>query len=281
MGCLNSTGKFAHWFGNIHLSGPCNRSCYFCIGQHMPSLELLDVLDAWPLLGMQDFLSECRRRHVREVNVTGTNTDPLLFDALPKLVDMLRREGVTVGVRTNAADVKRLPWLKMFNKGSVSIHSFDPVIYRSIMGSGEPPDVDRIVGLLPNVKLNVVLCPQNVGYGGVDLMRTIDKAVGAGVRKVNVREPYGQPHNGNPFAAFTSDASRFGMPVYRYLGAEVTYWDVHYVEVESVNLYADGTVSVDYPITRGYSADEGKVLDQSHFKVAKRHLPQWGGRVTP
>lgn len=39
---------------------------------------------------------------------------------------------------------------------------------------------------------------------------------------------------------------------------------MHYVAVASVNLYASGRVSLDYPITRGH-ADDGVVKDQSAF----------------
>lgn len=64
-----------------------------------------------------------------------------------------------------------------------------------------------------------------------------------------------------------------GMPSYNYRGMSVTYWDVHYVEVESVNLYANGSVSITYPITKGYDPS-GLVLDQSHFPGGRIH-EQW------
>lgn len=56
MGCLNSDGSFSHWFGNIHLSGPCNRKCYFCIGQHMMALDGENNLDTWPLKNIDGFV---------------------------------------------------------------------------------------------------------------------------------------------------------------------------------------------------------------------------------
>lgn len=272
MGCLNSDESFSHWFGNIHLSGPCNRSCYFCIGQHMQSLESIDILDTWPLPGLDEFFAQCRERKVQEVNVTGTNTDPLLYAYVRTLLSRIRNEGFVVGVRTNAAT--GLGALDLVDKGSASIHSLDPAIYRAIMGSGHPPDVADLVRRLPRIKVNIVLCPENRGE---DLLRTIHGVIASGVRKVNLREPYGQPHQGDPLAnSVPQVAERYGMPVYEVRGAEVMYWDVHYVEVESVNLYANGTVSETYPITKGYDPTEGKVLDQSNWTDARRHLPQWG-----
>jgi hypothetical protein len=66
MGCLNDEGQFSHWFGNIHLSGPCNRSCYFCIGQHMMGLDQENSLKRIPT-NIGKFLRECRDVHYVEV----------------------------------------------------------------------------------------------------------------------------------------------------------------------------------------------------------------------
>ena len=47
----------------------------------------------------------------------------------------------------------------------------------------------------------------------------------------------------------------------------------NYVAVESVNLYAQERISINYPITRGHD-ETGIVLDQSHFTNG-RHTKQW------
>ena len=99
------------------------------------------------------------------------------------------------------------------------------------------------------------------------------------IKRVNLREPYGQPHIGDPMArqGFKAAGERLGMPFYvwEFGGLDVMYWDVHYVEVESINLYANGRVSEDYPITRGHDAVTGKVLGQEHWRVAGRQQAQW------
>lgn len=275
MGCLNSTGNFAHWFGNIHLSGPCNRACYFCIGQHMMALDPLDNLGVWPLRSFSRFVADCRARNVREVNLTGSNTDPLLYRHHSELHAALRAElpGSVVGMRTNGALATQHPevW-RLYDKASVSVTSLNPELYRATMGHGSPPDIAAILALKPGmpVKLNVVLCPETVRSG--DILRTLDALADAGVRTVNLREPYGQPHIGTPLTNPVGE--RFGMPRYAWRGMDVTYWDVHYVEVESVNLYANGTVSETYPITRGHAPD-GTVLGQEHWEASGRHTRQW------
>lgn len=283
MGCLNSTGSFEHWFGNIHLSGPCNRACYFCIGQHMMALDALNVLDTWPLPGISEFVERCAVKGVREINLTGTNTDPLLYRPMGHLAAFIREimPEVKLGIRTNGALIgSRRDW-RLFDKASLSIPSFDVGTYRAMMGSGRPPDLAQVEELSPGMelKINIVLGPENTGDNSDDLWRTLDTITRTSkIRRVNLREPYGQPHIGDPMAAqgFKPEGERLGMPFYvwEFGGIDVMYWDVHYVEVESINLYASGRVSEDYPITRGH-AETGNVLGQEHFPTSGRHQEQW------
>lgn len=282
MGCLNSEGKFPHWFGNIHLSGPCNRSCYFCIGQHMMALDRFNNLDTWPLLNLDQFADECRGRQITEVNVTGTNTDPLLYKHTSELANHLRERipGLVLGIRTNGAAFNTSwGWERwsVYDKASITVCSLNPKIYRKMMGSGNPPSVADMAKTKKDVKVNIVLGPENVGGDTSDFINTIYSCKHAGIYEFNLREPYGQPHVGNPLKNWKPDGHHLGMPWYFLDGggtrAKVTYWDVHYCEVESVNLYANGRVSIDYPITRGHDPS-GKVLDQSKFPGG-RIQEQW------
>lgn len=279
MGCLNSKGNFSRWFANVHLSGPCNRACYFCIGQHMMALDALNTLDRWPLPGIELFVERCLEQGISEVNVTGTNTEPLLYRHTPALRTYLeeRIPGLLLGVRSNGVLTTARPdiW-RLYDKASVTLCSADPVVYRAMMGRGSPPDLRAIMAAsqhMRDVKVNIVLGPENTQG---DLWRTLDHISAVGdpkLRRVNLREPYGQRHIGDPLAAAGHAPLRthLGMPVYAWGGLEVTYWDVHYVEVESVNLYANGNVSLTYPVTRGHIPnDGGEVRPQSEFP---------GGRV--
>lgn len=284
MGCLNSQGQFSHWFGNIHLSGPCNRACYFCIGQHMPGLDPINNLGTWPLPGMDEFLAKCREHGVKEINLTGSDTDPLLYRHLPELTAFLRREipGAVLGIRTNGILEDRNPALiDLFDKGSISVTSFDQELYKKTMGRGYPPDIEAFLRRHPNfrVKGNVVLCPETVArdnMGRSDLDATLEHFAFNKFKKVNIREPYGQSHIGDPLKGtqFDQIGTIYGMPIYNVYGMQVTYWDVHYVEVESVNLYANANVSVTYPVTKGHDPVLGTVFDQSNFQIG-RQFDQW------
>lgn len=292
MGCLNADqakGKGWHTFGNIHLSGPCSRRCYFCIGQHMMALDSLNNLDEWPLRGLFGFLGSCRARKVSQIYVTGSNTDPLLYEHTAELAEHLHERGFgPLGIRTNgvASSERRRDILQHYSRGSVTICSLDPKIHKKMMGVGEPLDVPRFIADLPagfDLKVNIVLGPWNasgigegVGEGIDDLLRTLTLLNAYGIRRVNLRQPYGQPEVENPmaFAGFTPIRSAMGMPVYQFEKMEVTHWDVHYVEVESVNLYANGHVSFDYPISRGHDPVNGFVLPQSAWPGG-RIRDQW------
>lgn len=284
MGCLNSKGQFDHYFGNIHLSGPCNRSCYFCIGQHMMALDSYNMLDEWPLPGLDKFVEECKAKNINEVNITGSNTDPLLYKHLPKLRAYLDEHipNLNFGLRTNGVAVLANPdnWM-LFDKASISITSLNPQIYKKTMGQGVPPDITAIMKLkdIP-LKVNVVLCPETVESKDVlfpDILSTIETLRRKGIRKINLREPYGQPHIGDPLKTldFIQTGSVFGNPEYGFTNTKVVYWDVHYTEVESVNLYANGVVSTTYPVTEGHDPVDGKVEGQEHFQKSGRVREQW------
>ena len=273
MGCLNDEGKFEHWFGNIHLSGPCNRSCYFCIGQHMMALDKENNLHKMPT-NIGKFMRECMERKVKEICLTGTNTDPLLYTRTAELTDYIRYilPGVPLAIRTNAIAYEPYKFVS-FNKASITICSFDEAINEKMMG-GKPPKIETILNNHPlmDIKINVVLGPENVEK---DIFHTLDCCSFLGIRRVNLREPYGQPHIGDPLEKSGALFLRktLGMPTYSWGFTEVTYWDVHYVEVESVNLYANGRVSITYPITKGYDPS-GEVLPQFRFPGGRIH-EQW------
>lgn len=278
MGCLNSDKNFSHKFANIHLSGPCNRRCYFCIGQHMMALDSQNNLSKYPLRHLGAFSLLCLSQNITDINLTGTNTDPLLYKFHFQLTHFLRSivTDVKLGIRTNGVGIlSNLDDWNRYDHASISFPTFDKDKYNTIMG-GTPPDLESIFKATDrkmSVKINIVLCPENLS----DLGNTLKRLSDIGYTKVNLREPYGQPHLGDPYWHVPRENVdfKYGMPVYEIYGMEVMYWDVHYVEVESLNLYADGKISTDYPITRGHSEEFGLVQDQSNFKTSGRIREQW------
>ncbi len=252
----------------------------------MQLLDALNNLDLFPLRNLDTFIERCIEKGIHEINVTGSNTDPLLYRHTHELKAYLQRfiPNLVLGIRTNGVLSKaREDVLRLYDKGSVTICSFDKAIYAKMMGRGEPPDLDAILPLYSHfsaLKLNVVLGDENVQ--SKDFLNTIEIAESYGFNKVNLREPYGQAHIGNPLEklGFEPDEIRYGMPCYRFGKTVVTYWDVHYVEVESVNLYANGVVSLTYPVTKGHDPAHGKVVEQSKWGKG-RHFSQWNKGQQP
>jgi hypothetical protein len=67
----------------------------------MMALDALNTLDKWPLPGLDKFIEECKEKDVKEVYLTGTNTDPLLYKHHNHLIKVLRNNGFSPGIRTN------------------------------------------------------------------------------------------------------------------------------------------------------------------------------------
>lgn len=240
----------------------------------MMALDAYNVLDRWPLENLGGFMEECERHSVREIYLTGTNTDPMLFRHCRELREALAK--FTLGVRTNGVAIMANPerW-ECFDKASITICSLNPDVYRRMMGHGDPPPLKDILAMHgpSDIKINIVLGPENTNLRDGCVQDTLNELSLLGIKRVNLREPYGQPHVGDPLAYKHKFGFAYGMPVHWWNGMMVTYWDVHYCEVESVNLYANGGVSIDYPITRGHS-ENGFVKEQALWNYG-RHNAQW------
>lgn len=276
MGCLNDSDKWNHWFANIHLSGPCNRRCYFCIGQHMMALDSFNSLDTPPegMKGLDAFISEVNARNIKEIDLTGTNTDPCLYRHHVELVEVLRASipGAILGIRTNGS--AHVHEIGLYDKGSITICSSDYGTNLEMMG-GPPPDLGELSlhADLSKFKINCVLGPGNANKKNV--LGLVSLANKYGIKRLNLREPYGQSHVGFFYMGEPEGEILQGtVPIWNIDGVSVAYWDVHVVGVRSVNLYANGRVSMDYPITRGHT-DNGIVKPQDDFPGHARRARQW------
>jgi hypothetical protein len=249
----------------------------------MMSLDPFNNLDVWPLTNIDKFIEQCNTKGIKEVNLTGSNTDPLLYKHLEELTKYIRERipNVVLGIRTNG--VGDIDLLRHFDKGSMSITSFNEKIYKKTMGQGHPPvfNLKKILSsgypIADNLKINVVLCPELLsGF----LFRDIDQTILSiskldKIKRINVRQPYGQPHINDPFSDRSLHKMVYGNPCYLIRDMEVTVWDVHYTEVESVNLYANGIVSITYPVTKGCHPVYGDVKGQENFTTSGRVNEQW------
>lgn len=254
----------------------------------MMNLDHLNNLDTPPqeMLGFLEFIKTCHDKNIEEINMTGSNTDPSLYRHALLMKELCSSEGFKLGIRTNgvsSAFIANQTW-KLYDRISISLPSLNTEIYRKMMGVGEPPNIMQFLESDIPIKINIVLGSPllqiNSEFCQIDLLVTIMKLKSFGVRTINLREPYGQPRIFETVRDILisqfgeSVLFTHGMPSWEIDGMKLTLWDVHYVEVESVNLYANGRVSLDYAVTKGCS-EHGIVKDQSNFLHEGRVRQQW------
>lgn len=234
----------------------------------MKAVSHLDTLSTWPLPGWDRFISECKKSGVEHVSVTGTNAEPILFQHHVNLINDVchRVPGAMVGIRT--AGIPFLPTVHLYDLVTLTFCSFDREIHAAMMGRADATDVQLFVDELEPERLKVDI-PLGRKNAGDDLERTLVTLAAMGIRRVNLRELYGQPHVSDPLSDrehFEPCGEIYGCPRYAIEGLTrpmvVTYWDVHYVRVGSINLFANGHVSKEYAVTKGVDFDRGTVIPQ-------------------
>ena len=234
-----------HRMANILLSGRCNLRCPACIGRQ-PGRVLPDNLERFPLAGMARFEARLMRLGIREITITGTNTDPLLHKHLGELVARLnaRVAGARINLHTNGVlALERLSVIRRCNRVCISLPSFQPRTCRAMTGSSRVLDLERIVqGVGIPVKVSVLLSPHNLEQIPSILVR----CRAAGVRRVVLRQLWHGPSL--PLALGDAEPVRWfaGNPVYNLDGMEVTVWSFGETRLPCLNLFSDGSMSHAY-----------------------------------
>lgn len=235
-------------------------------------LDSYNNLHKFPLDGIDDFIAECKVHDINRIIVTATDTDPMLYTHTVELREYLaeRIPDLQMIVQTNGVAVNRdtLAAWECYDEASLHICSFDPMIYNYMMGRGAIPNVQEIMNMsehMKDVRLSITL--SNANKGG-DLYHSFRRAQIMGIKRVILVEPWGQPHIGDPFAGKLDPTDTYlGMPVYTIMDVSVLYWDLASSEANSVNLFADGKVTVEYPIV--------DVSKYTFLKEERRKWEQW------
>ena len=236
-------------FANIFFSGPCNLACPLCVGRE-PSLARLPAnLDRFPLAGLDRLVPLLRRHRLREVTLSGTNTDPLLYRPLDRLVTHLhlRVPGVRLNLHTNGRLLfRRLATVNRCHRVTLSIPSLNPVTYRALTGRPGVPDLARMVASVTvPLKVSVLVTDENRAEVPGLLRRLAD----LGIRRAVLRHPV-QVAAPSPVLSPGSRVGRFaGNPVHRLGGLEVTEWIFPRTSLACVSLFSDGNIRRAYRLT--------------------------------
>jgi hypothetical protein len=144
--------------------------------------------------------------------------------------------------------LKKMAVFNLYDRVSLSLPSFDPLIYRTMMGVPHPPDLAQILhqAQLP-VKVSCLVTDANAAGMGVFL----EACHALGIRRVVLRKLYGERRAWEallPWHGLCLDrrGAFRGSPVYDYNGMEVTLWDFDRAQVHSINLFSTGEISTMY-----------------------------------
>lgn len=262
-------------FANLLFSGKCNLHCPRCIGRALEGEAYPDNLRDWPLRGLDAFLDRVGHEGIREISVTGTNTDPQLFEHEARLVEHIRTRlpDVRLSLHTNGVlSLERMAEFNLHDRATISVPSFDPRIYRRMTGGRDLPDVAAILARarIP-VKISTLLDDANRGHWQSHL----EACRRLGIRRVVFRYPYGETPRKPVFQeclrnaadgaeeSAHEEASRDGMlagetpvgtfmgnPVYDWHGVEVTVWSFESTTARCINLFSSGEIRDDYLLDR-------------------------------
>jgi MoaA/NifB/PqqE/SkfB family radical SAM enzyme len=237
-------------FANILLSGPCNLACPPCIGSQVPTGLKVSNLDRWPLLGLGRFTRCLLQLGIREVSLTGTDTEPLLYQHHPQLLAHLRATlpNVRVSLHTNGTLVLNRPRVfNLYDRATISVPSFCPQTCRAMTGSATVLDLAAILAVsnIP-IKVSTLVTADNCR----EVPEILGRCHQVGIQRAVLRRPWQHQGSFNPLADRSPCGSFGGNPVYDVDGMQVTVWDFREARVACVNLFADGTLTTDYQLAR-------------------------------
>ena len=228
-------------FANFILVGPCNLSCKFCVATLAPNIPQLQgnslntPVAELPNISM--FFQRLQEDNIGWVMLTGLNTDPLLYNYLEDLVEVIHNYGLKCALRSNGyLFFERKEIINKMDKVSYSISTLNSKTAKDLIEIDYIPNWKKILKqTIPPVKINTVICPENV----TEINNMLNFFSSQGVERVALREAFGfEPVN--YILPFDAKFIKYfcDNPVFSYKGMEVTLWDVCTTTVDSLNYIA-------------------------------------------
>lgn len=244
------TDRQEYDFANILLAGPCNQRCPYCIGQQLPSELSQSNLSRFPPRNLDLFAAMLRRHRVRQIVLTGTNTDPQLYQHEARLIRWLRERlpRAQLSLHTNGQlALAKMEVFNLYNRVTLSFPSFDPGTFCRMAGTRHMPDLPAILqaARIP-VKISCVLDEPNAGQVDEFLTRCHQ----LGIRRLVFRQLYGDTHRRSVPPYLKPVALYRHNPVYDYDGMQVTYWSFGGTTSTALNLFSDGSISTQYLLSK-------------------------------
>ena len=162
-----------------------------CIGRSLPGEMIPGNLHEYPPRNLESWLALIRRHAIRQVVVTGANTDPLLYRHHARLLEDLRRSlpyAAQLSIHTNGLRAPVcLELLNRYDRVTLSLPSFEPETYRALMGVPGPPDPAALLKKLRvPLKLSCVVTEANAA----EIPAYLARSAALGIRRVVLRKLY-------------------------------------------------------------------------------------------
>lgn len=240
----------AYDFADILFSGPCNARCPFCIGKQLPAALMPDNLNEYPPRNLETFLNLVRQHQIREIILSGTNTDPQCYRHETRLLAFLRHSlpaDTRFSLHTNGLlALRKIETFNAYDRVTISYPSFESATYQKLMGT-RPPDLPAILraARIP-VKLSCILEESNAR----ELPAYLRQCSALGVTRVAIRKLVGEVRPWNlllPSELHLQPHSTYrANPMIIYAGVQVTLWDFATTQSRALHLFASGHISETY-----------------------------------
>jgi molybdenum cofactor biosynthesis enzyme MoaA len=264
--------KSNYSFANINFLGKCNADCYFCLGKDLEQ-EFSHYNDlhtpVHELRNLESFLQLCKEQSVKNIYITGQNTDSLLYRHLNELICHLQDEwGFRAGLRTNALLAKsKIETINRCDKSiSYTILTQRPEIMQKLTGTRVIPDFDYIFNHVTIPQRVATVVTQHNADEILDLIRFVSKYPQVQyfqVRRVSTDTRFEQLKD--DIAAFDAllenvirphflQTGEFELaPLFDIHGVEVSFWKTVETTANSLNYFSNGVISDEYFIIEGYN----------------------------
>lgn len=256
-------------FANINLLGPCNVDCYFCLGKDIDGVwsgqnQIKTHFQEWP--NLDKYLTLCEDAEIKNIYITGQNTDSLMYRYLGDLVDYLQEQySFDVGLRTNGYLAKRN--IEIINKcrrrTGYSIHSLNSETNQKIMLRSDIPDWNNILKDTDKCRVSIVLNRYNE-HELQEILAFVSQYENVKyiqVRRIctDTREDFLHPDtivyertHEAVSKEFTKHREFYKAPCYTIRNKEVVFWRTVKTSIGSFNYYTDGSYTDDYFVIEGY-----------------------------
>jgi molybdenum cofactor biosynthesis enzyme MoaA len=242
-------------FANILFSGPCNAHCYFCIGREIDPTLRPNNLNTFPPLNLAAFIDLIHQYEIRQVIFTGTDTDPQLYQHETRLLIYLRQQlhsETQFSLHTNGRlSLHKMETFNLYDRASISFPSFDPIIYRQMMGVPKTPNLPQILqqATIP-VKISCLVTAENAA----EIPQFLTRCQNLMIQRVVLRKRFGERKPWDAllptYQLFLNPQDKYrSNPIYAFRGMEVTLWDFDQSSSKSINLFASGLISSNYLLT--------------------------------